>query len=162
MFVVLGSSAAALIGLLFIATSLHLKEIVNNPVLQRRAFNNTCYLLLILVETLLVLTPQPMGTLGAELITLNLLGLWLPIRFVSTFFRNKEAFRRAGGQIHRATIFIASFVTGAVGGAALIRGLSWGIYLTATSCTVILVRVVFHAWSIMVSVGQLDGSKPAN
>ncbi len=47
---VLGTSAAALVGLLFIATSLHLKEIVNNGVLQRRAFNNTCYLLLVLVK----------------------------------------------------------------------------------------------------------------
>ena len=33
-FVVLGSSSAALIGLLFIATSLHLGEIVNDPILR--------------------------------------------------------------------------------------------------------------------------------
>jgi hypothetical protein len=51
MFVVLGSSAAALIVLLFIATSLHINEIINNPILHRRAFNNTRYLLIILIET---------------------------------------------------------------------------------------------------------------
>ena len=53
-YVVLGSSSAALIGLLFIATSLHLDEIINNLGLRRRAFNNTRYLLMIFVEALLI------------------------------------------------------------------------------------------------------------
>lgn len=154
--VVLGSSAAALIGLLFIAMSVHLKEIVNNPVLQRRAFNNTCYLLLILIETLLVLSPQPIPLLGGELIVVNVLGLWLPIRFVSTFFRNKKAYHRAGGQFHRAAIFIVSFLIGIVGGAALVRGLNWGVYLIVASCLIFIVRVVFTAWSIMISIGALE------
>lgn len=158
MFVVLGSSAAALIGLLFIAGSLHLKEVVNNPVLQRRAFNNTCYLLLILVEALLVLTPQPMVVLGAELITLNVLGLWLPVRFLANFFSNEEVYRRAGGQLHRAAIFIASFLLGIAGGVALTQRLNWGVYLIAASCIIFMVRVVFMAWSIMVSVGQSENS----
>ena len=59
LFVVLGSSSAALIGLLFIATSLHLDEIVSNPVLRRRAYNNTRYLLIVFVEAALLLLPQP-------------------------------------------------------------------------------------------------------
>lgn len=154
--VVLGTSAAALVGLLFIATSLHLKEIVNNAVLQRRAFNNTCYLLLVLVETLLVLTPQPMPLLGSELIAVNVLGLWLPVRFVSTFFKDQEGYHRAGGQIHRAAIFIACLLVGIAGGAALMRGLMWGVYLVVASCLIFMVRVVFTAWSIMIFVGTLE------
>ena len=75
MFAVLGSSSAALIGLLFIAASLHVKEVVNNPVFYRRAFNNTCYLLIMLVEALLILIPQPIHILGAELVAINLFGL---------------------------------------------------------------------------------------
>jgi hypothetical protein len=124
--VVLGSSAAALVGLLFIATSLHLREIINNATLQRLAFNNTCYLLLVLVESLLVLIRQPMPLLGGELVAVNV-RLWLPVRFVSTFFRDKETYRRAGGQIHRAAIFIACLLVGIAGGAVLTRGLSWGV-----------------------------------
>jgi hypothetical protein len=159
MLVVLGTSAAALIGLLFIATSLHLKEVVNNLALQRRAFNNTCYLVVILVETLLVLTPQPPIIVGAELIALNLVGLSLPVRFVANFFTHEEVYRRAGGQLHRAAIFIASFLLGIAGGVAFTQGLlSWGLYLVAASCIIFMVRVVFMAWSIMVSVGQ---SEPA-
>ena len=50
LFVMLGTSAAALIGLLFIVSSLHLDETVNNPAFRLRARNNTIHLVVILVE----------------------------------------------------------------------------------------------------------------
>jgi hypothetical protein len=162
MFVVLGSSAAALIGLLFIATSLHLNEIVNNPISHRRALNNTCYLLILLIEALLLLIPQPMPILGAELICINLLGLWLPLNAVTIFFKDKERYRHTGGRIHRPMIFIVSSLAGVVGGATLIKHLSWGIYLVAASCIVLLIMVVFGAWSIMVGIGQAGKTKTIN
>ena len=158
-FVVLGSSSAALNGLLFIATSLHLQEIVSNPVMLRRAFNNTRFLLIILVEALLILIPQPMRVLGAELVAINLLGLWLPLRFVYLFFANREDFRRGGALFYRAIIFRVSFLLGIAGGAALISHLNWGIYLIATSCVILLVRAVLTAWSIMLGVGQTERQK---
>ena len=155
-FVVLGSSSAALIGLLFIATSLHLKEIVNNPVFHDRAFNHTRFLLIILVEALLVLIPQPMFVLGAELVAINVLGLWFPLRLVYIFFQNNEGYRRGGAALHRAIIFSIGFLLGIAGGALLVEHLSWGIYLIAASCVILLVRVVLSAWSIMAGVGQLE------
>jgi hypothetical protein len=158
-FVVLGSSAAALIGLLFIATSLHLNEIVNNPILHRRAFNNTCYLLIILVEALLLLIPQPMPILGAELICVNLFGLRLLLSFISNLFRDKKGYRHAGGAIHRGIIFVASFLVGITGGAALIGHINWGIYLVAASAIALIVMVVFGAWSIMMGIGQAGTTK---
>lgn len=154
MFVVLGSSAAALIGLLFIATSLHLNEIVNTPIARRRAFNNTCFLLIILIECLLFLIPQPMRTLGAELIFINLLGLWLPLKVVRSFFKERERYRHAGGRIYRPTIFMTNSLIGIVGGASLIGHSNSGVYLVTASCIISLVFIVFGAWSIMVGVGQ--------
>jgi hypothetical protein len=158
-FVVLGTSSAALIGLLFIATSLHLNEIVSSPVLRRRAFNNTSYLLIILVEALLVLSPQPMPILGAEVVTINIFGLWFPLRFIYLYFENKEGFRRGGGVFHRAVIFSASFMLGIAGGVALIEHRSWGLYLVAASCIILIVRVVLTAWSIVLGVGQTEKRK---
>jgi hypothetical protein len=155
-FIMLGSSSAALIGLLFIAASLHGKEVVNNPVFYRRAFNNTCYLLIIFVEALLILIPQPIHILGAELVAINFVGLWLPLRFVYIFFENEEGFRRGGASFHLAIIFSASFLLGITGGATLIGQLNWGIYLVAASCIILLVQVVLSAWSILVGVGQLQ------
>lgn len=156
MFVVLGSSAAALIGLLFIATSLHLNEIVNTPIARRRAFNNTCFLLIILIQALLFLVPQPMPALGAEMILINLLGFWLPFKVVRSFFTERERYRRAGGRVHRPTIFMTNALIGMAGGACLIKNFNFGAYLVTASCIVSLVFIVFGAWSIMVDIGQAE------
>ena len=80
LYVMLGTLSAALIGLLFIATSLHLGEVVSNPAFRARSYNQTLYLLTLLVGAILILVPQPVPVLGAELVVLNLAGLWFPIR----------------------------------------------------------------------------------
>src|SRR5262245_54766871 len=85
LYVMLGTSAAALIGLLFIATSIHLSEVVSNPGFRVRSYNQTLYLLTLLVEAVLILVPQPVPFLGAELMVLNLVGLWFAISTSYTF-----------------------------------------------------------------------------
>jgi hypothetical protein len=59
LYVMLATSAAALIGLLFIVTSLHLDETTKIPVFRFRARNNMLYLLTMLVVAVLILMPQP-------------------------------------------------------------------------------------------------------
>ena len=59
LYVMLGTSSAALIGLLFVATSLRLDGIVSNRVYRIRALYNSIYLIMTLVHAALVLTPQP-------------------------------------------------------------------------------------------------------
>jgi hypothetical protein len=162
-FVVLGSSSAALIGLLFIATSLHLDEIVSNPVLRRRAHNNTRYLLIVFVEAVLLLLPQPILILGAELIAINLYGLWLPlINTYRYFYKNEEDRGYTGFVLSRAIIFSGSFSLGIAGGATLVEHVSWGIYLLAVSCIIVLVTVVLNSWSIMLGVGQAEKIEKTN
>ena len=156
LFVVLGTSATALIGLLFIASSLHLKEVVDNPRLYRRAYNNTCYLLIVLVEALALLLPQPMALLGGEILMLNVVGLLFLYGFAIAFFKDRKAYIAAGGQPQLAIMFASSFAIGAGGGTALIFQHTWGAYLVALSCTVLIVRVVLTAWLIMVRIGKPD------
>ena len=45
LYVMLGSSSAALIGLLFVAASIHLGQVVSNPGFRVRCYNQTLYLL---------------------------------------------------------------------------------------------------------------------
>jgi hypothetical protein len=97
LYVMLGTSSAALIGLLFIVTSLHLDEVVNNPALRLRARNNTIHLVAMLVETMLILTPQPMPILGAELAAINLLALQLPLSFAYKYFYKDRKTGKRGG-----------------------------------------------------------------
>lgn len=155
-FIVLGSSSAALIGLLFIATSLHLNEIVANPGFRRRAINNTSFLLMVLVESLLVLFPQPMLILGVELIAINSFGLWIPIKFMFLFAENKQGFHHETAVWRRPITVSIIFVIGIASGIALIEQMSWGLYLTAASSILLLVRAVFNAWAISLGIGQRE------
>ena len=158
-FVVMGSSAAALIGLLFIATSLHLDQIVNNPVLRRRAYNNTRYLLIVFVESILILVPQPTLVLGAALVVINLYALWLPlINTYRYFYRSHEDKGYAGFVLSRVVIFSASFLLGIVGGVTLMEHMDWGIAMVTASCVIVLATVVLNSWSIMLGVGQSENT----
>jgi hypothetical protein len=75
LYVTLGGALAALTGLRFVATSLHVDKVAQTPHWARRAFTNNFSLIIALIESLLVLAPQPAEWLGAELIALNLFAL---------------------------------------------------------------------------------------
>ena len=97
LYVMLGTSSAALIGLLFIATSIHLGEVVSNPGFRVRSYNQTLYLLTLLVEAIFILVPQPVSLLGAELMALNLVGPWIALSTSYTFIYKHRDDRHRGG-----------------------------------------------------------------
>ncbi len=155
LYVMLGTSAAALIGLLFVATSLHLDDLVRNPAYHTRAYNQTRYLVLLLVEAVFVLVPQPPALFGAEVALLNAVGISLPLSNIYSFvYKNKAAAVPGGWAIGRALRYIVAFAIGMVGGAMIAAGLGWGIYLVTAGHVLLLVAVIDNAWSIMVGVGR--------
>jgi hypothetical protein len=151
---VLASSAAALIGLLFVAISLHLDQIIKKPFFHRRALNNTVYLVTTFVEALLILVPQPNLTVGVEIIIINLFVLQLPLRNIYLYPKSKQAYLDVGWTIYPAFVFLTALLLGIAGGVGLIENLNWSIYLVTTSCIMLLVTVVFCAWAIMLAVGK--------
>jgi hypothetical protein len=155
LYVMLGTSSAALIGLLFIATSIHLGEVVSNPGFRVRSYNQTLYLLTLLVEAVLILVPQPVPFLGTELLVLNLVGLWFPISTSYTFiYKHRDNSHRGGMKMSRAILLSAAYLLGIVGGIALIQGSRWGMYIVTISYTTLLVTVVLGAWSTMLGMEQ--------
>ena len=157
-FVVIGTSAGALVGLLFIVISLHFDRIaersdVNMRVTIEGARNNTLHLLTVLVESLAVLTPQPLPFLGAELIALNVYGLRLPFTIIRRYVGQGITISHRGGfPTGLLATIIAAYLVGAAGGAAVFYALDWGLYLVALSCIVKLVRSVLTAWMLMFGV----------
>src|SRR5262245_23123452 len=155
LYVMLGTSAAALIGLLFIATSIHLGEVVSNPGFRVRSYNQTVYLLILTVEAVLILVPQPVPFLGAELMVLNLVGLWIFIGTYYTFFyKHRDNSYRGGMKTSRAIPFGAAYLLGIAGGTALTQDSHWGMYLVTVSYNTLLVTVVLGTWSIMLGIEQ--------
>lgn len=154
LYVMLGTSSAALIGLLFVATSLHVGEIVNNPIYRTLARSSSIYLLATLAVAACILTPQPMHALGIEIIVLNLFALVVVGRNFYYFLNHPDVSQRGGLRIYRGVTFIAAFLAGITGGAALVVGKDWALYLITASYVVVIVAVALTAWSIMLGVGH--------
>jgi hypothetical protein len=156
LYVMLGTSSAALIGLLYVVTSLHLDEIVNNPGYRRRARSNSFYLIVTLAEAASALTPQPLWALGAELVALNCYGFGLAIRNITFILKDWGSARRAGFAIHRAIVFNSCFAVGLAGAVMLAQGAQWAMYLVTVSYVTLLMSVALNAWAIMLGVGQSE------
>jgi hypothetical protein len=162
LYVMLGTSSAALLGLLFVVTSLHLDEIIDNPGYRVRARSNSIFLIMMLVEAALILAPQPMELLGLELTAINLFGWSFPIRNSYQFYyKERELGKRGGAALPRAAIFHASFLLGISGGVCLIIISNWGMYLVTAAYVMLLASVSMNAWSIMLGVGQAEGAAKA-
>ena len=155
LYVMLGSSSAALIGLLFVAASLHLNEVVSNPGFRVRSYNQTLYLLTLVVGAVLILVPQPVPFLGAELMVLNLVGLWIAISTSYTFiYKHRDDVHRGGMKMSRAIPLCGAYLLGIAGGIAVIQDSRWGMYIVTVSYTTLLVTVVLGAWSTMLGIEQ--------
>jgi hypothetical protein len=157
LYVMLGTSSAALIGLLFVATSLHLGEVMSNPAFRVRAYNVTLYLLTLLVEAVLILVPQPVPFLGAELVVLNLVGLWLSLSTTYNYvYKHRGISDRGGMKMSRAVTLTVAYLLGIAGGIALIQGSHWGMYVVTVSYTTLLVAVVLGTWAMMLGIEQRE------
>lgn len=154
-FVVIGTSAGALVGLLFIVMSIHIDKITERADDNLRATIdgarfNTIHLLTVLVEATVILTPQPLTFIGAELIGLNVFGLRGPFTFTKTY-RHRPITLGQGGGFPTGLIvtIICAYLLGIAGGVALLRLFEWGMYLVTASCVIKIVRSVMTAWMLM-------------
>jgi len=157
LYVMLGTASAALIGLLFVAASLHLGDVVSNPGFRVRAYHITLYLLTLLVEAVVILVPQPVSFLGAELFVLNLVGLLLPLSTFYTFvYKRPDISHRGGVKMSGVVALSLAYLLGMAGGIALIKESHWGMYLVTVSYTTLLVAVVLRTWSVMLAIEQTE------
>jgi hypothetical protein len=156
LYLMLGGSSAVLIGLLFVATSLHLSEIVNDAVYKLRAEYTTLIMLGTLVQATAILTPQPLQLLGAELVAMNLVGISFPFQLLHRATKIKESPRRGGFSTRRAAFFIAGYLLGIAGSAAMAGGAEWGMYLVTAGYASSLIACIWNAWMIMLGVGQSE------
>ena len=165
LFVMIGSAAGALVGLLFIVMSLHLDKISERTDYNMRATidgarYNTIHLLAVLVEAAVVLTPQPLSFVGAELIAINVFGLRLPLVFTYKYFNKHITISHRGGFPTGLILTIsAAYLLGVAAGVAVFRLLDWSLYLVAASCVIKIVRSVLTAWMLMFGMLQARSSE---
>jgi len=154
LYLMLGTSSAALIGLLFVATSLHLAEIANEEIYRLRAQYTTLILLSTLLQATAILVPQPMRVLGAELLVISLWGFSFPLTLLSRAVKIPGARGRGGFSGRRAESFIVGYLIGVLGAGAIVAGAEWGMYAVTLSYTSLLISSIWNGWMIMQGIGR--------
>jgi hypothetical protein len=157
LYVMLGTSSAALLGLLFVATSLHLNEITTNFSYRTRARNNSLTLIFTLIEATIILTPQPAALLSASLVVANVGFLWLAIRNTYLYtIKNSEIGRSGGWRMWRGIAFILALAIGTAGAVVSFHSMNVGLYVVTASYIAVLVIVTLNAWSVLLGIGQAE------
>ncbi|HEU5432663.1 MAG TPA: hypothetical protein VFU81_13430 [Thermomicrobiales bacterium] len=153
-FAMVGGAAAALVGLLFIALSIHLRPIAADPVARGQARTALGGFVGILALAIVALIPgQPSHWLGGEIGVIGLARAAASIRFQSeTMRRLPTAHRRR----YLASLAPVDFATATilVAAASLVAGRGGGFYWLAPTVVIYLGNALFNAWSLTVRIGE--------
>ena len=150
-FVMVGSGAAALAGLIFVAMSINHEIIIRNKTHKNRAINMLSgFTAIFMASSLALMGDQSHGMLGFEW-----LGLWLIATFI--FIRGYvvairygmssiglNAPRLAGGTV--------CYVAEVIGAIFLICGYSPGLYIAAIGIIVLFAFLISGAWLLMIGI----------
>jgi hypothetical protein len=161
LFLMIGTSAGALVGLLFVVMSLHLDRVSELPdhnmrVTMEGTRNNAYHLLTVLVEAAVLLAPQPLSFMAIELIAINLFGLRLPFTIIRRYVGQRITISERGGfPTGLIVTIIVAYALGIAGGALVFVQPNWGLYVVAVSCMTKVVRSVLTAWMFMLATTRL-------
>jgi hypothetical protein len=153
LFLMVAGAGASLTGLLFVALTLHAREIASQPLVRYRAKLSLASLMAILVIASLVLIPRQSALeLGvketfpiAAIFIVLALGL-LELRRIPDAARSAYAIRTA--------IAMALVIVAAVGNILIATGRSVGLEILALCCLIFLVWLVFNAWALVIGLAD--------
>jgi hypothetical protein len=148
-FVVIGTGAAALAGLVIVAASVRADLLMSKPHLRMRARNNTLSMISIVGGSVLVLLPQGAVALGVELIVFNLAWSALP---VSVILYERKA--HPGLSLRLPTLALSFYLLAALGGVSLILDRGGGLYLILAAYFGYLLVAVLNAYLLLLPKAQ--------
>jgi hypothetical protein len=152
-FVMVGSGAAALAGLIFVAMSINHEIIIRNTTHKNRAINMlTGFTAIFMASSFALIGNQNLQMLGFEWLALWLIATFIFIRGYVIAIRSGmssiglKAPRLAGGTIcYLAEVISAIF---------LILGHSSGLYIAAIAIIVLFAFLISGAWLLMIGIYQ--------
>jgi hypothetical protein len=153
-FVMVGGGAAALTGLVFVAMTLHLDDIVNHPVHRHRARTILTGLTAVFLRCGLVL----MGGQSHQAIGVEIIAVLVVVEAI--LYRSlREALSSADMAVVMRTVgSFVCLVTEQAGALLFFFGATWGLYVVGVGMLGSFVFMVTGAWLLLVGVG---GTKPA-
>jgi hypothetical protein len=154
-FVMVGGGSAALTGLVFVAMTLHLQEIVADPVQRHRSRTILAGLTAVFIRCALVL----MGGQNAQAIAVELFGVLLVVEYL-LFTSIRQAARSADQAVLWRTIgSFACLVFEQAGAVILFAGNPWGLYVVGIGMMSSFIFMVTGAWLLLVGVGQEEAAE---
>jgi modulator of FtsH protease len=151
MFVAMAGAAAALTGLIFVAVSINLEQVLKYPALPPRAVETLSILIGLLGLSVFVLIPgQSLTALGAEILVLGLVT-------GAVLLAKRIRLPRAAGQpltwtvTPVAVILAATLPMAAAGISVLVRG-GGGLYWLVAALVLGFAGAVFNAWILLVEI----------
>jgi len=143
---------AALTGLVFVALSINLKQILALPGLAGRAGEAVLLLLLPVMNGLVGVLPQTSrSALGAELLAIAL-ALWVVVSVILVGGRKAARGRPAHEYAVRVGTAQVAVVPAIVAGCFLLAGDLDGLWWQAAATLLCIVAGVFDAWVLLVEI----------
>src|SRR5712692_128328 len=136
-YIMIGTANAAITGLLFVALSMHLKQILSHPIYKPRAIVVLVILTTQIVISAVVLAPQPRELMGVEILGINIFFLAINLRY------------RAQARITPGSALTIAFrVIYLLPSVSLITGVGGGFYILGVILTLMVVRWCSKCWSL--------------
>ena len=140
-YVMMGGANAALTGLVFVAISIHLREVLEHPLLKPRAVIALVVLTTQIVIAAIVLTPQAPELMGLEILVLNAIFIGMFVRQRTTITLNRAALI--------SLVIRVAYTYAAI---SLILGIGGGFYILALVVVVTLGRTMVSAWTLLTAL----------
>ncbi len=140
-YIMIGTANAAITGLLFVALSMHLKQILSHPIYKPRAIVVLVILTTQIVISAIVLAPQPRVLMGVEILGINIFFLAINLRY------------RAPARITAGSALTIAFrVIYLLASVSLITGVGGGFYILGGILTLTVVRSISNCWSLLTAL----------
>jgi hypothetical protein len=154
-FVVVGGGAAALTGLVFVAMTLHIEEITNNPVHRHRARTILTGFTAVFIRCALVL----MGGQNGQAVAIELIAVLVIVEVILYNSIRQAASNADRGVLLRTLGSFACLVLEQIGALILFFGNPAGLYVVGVGMMSSFIFMVTGAWLLLVGVGAQEAAR---
>jgi len=151
-YVAVAGASAALAGLIIVAMSVTIKQILASRTLPSRAGATISSMVLILVLAILGLMPQSDVALGIEIIVASAIALLPPLLMSQRVLTDTTYQVSMLIRVSRVIMGVVPVALALVGGILVIGGLGAGLFLVAAGIALIFALSMLNAWVLLVEV----------
>ncbi|WP_022899058.1 hypothetical protein [Humibacter albus] len=153
LFVAVAGAAAALAGLIIVAMSVTIKEIIASRTLPSRAAATISSMVLILVLSVLGLIPDQSDTaFGVEVVVASAIALVPPVLMSQRVLSDRSYHASVGTRVFRVVVGLVPVLLALAGGVLVIAGSETGMFLIAASIALVFVTSMLNAWVLLVEI----------